>query len=179
MLRFAMSLRFIMLVASLGTAFGSVVMFWEGSTHMLYAAQAVASGSDAKLAIAEVMGGTDAFLFGVVLIIFAYNIAFGFVVALPKVARQTMPKWMRPSSMHELKATLVSVTLVYLVVDFATDWAKSNFTDSWTVLVKPISILLIAAALRLMSAPDTTMQPGFKRVRPASARAPAPAAQNP
>ena len=37
MLRFALSLRFIMLIASIGTAVGALVMFWEGSVHMLNA----------------------------------------------------------------------------------------------------------------------------------------------
>jgi len=31
MLRFAVSLRFILLIASLGTAVGALVMFWEGT----------------------------------------------------------------------------------------------------------------------------------------------------
>ena len=72
------------------------------------------------------MGATDIYLFGIVLVIFAYNIAFGFVFDLSKAERQVLPAWMRPSGMHELKTTLVGVILVYLVVDFATDWAESN-----------------------------------------------------
>jgi uncharacterized membrane protein YqhA len=154
MLRFAMSLRFVMLVASVGTALGSLVMFWEGTVRMVNAAYAALIAHDAKSAIAQVMGGTDAYLFGVVLVIFAYNITFGFVFDLSKPERQTMPKWMRPSGMHELKATLVGVILVYLVVDFATDWAESNFTESWQMLVKPISILLIGLTLRLLTMPE-------------------------
>jgi uncharacterized membrane protein YqhA len=176
MLRLAMLLRYVMLVASLGTALGSLVMFWEGGSRMLHAASAVAENLGGKIAIAQVMGGTDAFLFGVVLIIFAYNIAFGFVLALDKAERRAFPKWMRPSSLHELKTTLVSVTLVYLVVDFATDWAESTIIDSWTALVKPISILLIAAALRLMA---SQQEPRLRRIRRPGVRAPSPAAQTP
>jgi uncharacterized membrane protein YqhA len=154
MLRFALSLRLVMLVASFGTALGALVMFGEGTVRMVTAAYTAIIVHDAKAAIAQVMGGTDAFLFGVVLVIFAYNITFGFVFELSKADRQTMPKWMRPAGMHELKTTLVGVILVYLVVDFATDWAESNFTESWQMLVKPISILLIAATLRLLAMPE-------------------------
>ncbi len=154
MLRFALSLRFIMLIASIGTAVGALVMFWEGSVHMVNAAYAASVDHDPKAAVAQVMGATDTYLFGIVLVIFAYNIAFGFVFELSKAERQMLPKWMRPSGMHELKTTLVGVILVYLVVDFATDWAESNFVEAWPVLIKPISILLIAGTYRLLVMPE-------------------------
>lgn len=179
MLQFALSLRFVMLIAALGTTFGSLVMFGQGAWRMAEAAHSAAIDMEPKVAIAHVMSGTDAFLFGVVLIIFAYNITFGLVFALDKTDRRQMPKWMRPSSMQEIKTTLVSVILVYLVVDFATDWAESNMIDSWTALVKPISILLIAAALRLMGGHEQTALKPPRRIRPASARAPVQDAQNP
>ena len=121
MLRFALSLRFILLI--------------EG-------------------AIAQVMGGTDVFLFGIVLVIFAYNIDFGFVFELGEGEKERLPGWMRPAGMHQLKTTLVGVILVYLVVDFATDWAEGAAVESWVALVKPISILLIAGALRLLAMPE-------------------------
>ena len=130
MLRFALSLRYIMLIASIGTAVGALVMFWEGSVHTLSGAYAAVIEHDAKAAVAQVMGATDSYLFGIVLVIFAYNIAFGFVFELSKAERQVLPAWMRPSGMHELKTTLVGVILVYLVVDFATDWAESNFVEA-------------------------------------------------
>jgi uncharacterized membrane protein YqhA len=154
MLRFALSLRYIMLIASIGTAVGALVMFWEGSVHTLSGAYAAVIEHDAKAAVAQVMGATDSYLFGIVLVIFAYNIAFGFVFDLSKAERQVLPAWMRPSGMHELKTTLVGVILVYLVVDFATDWAESNFVEAWTVLIKPISILFIAGTFRLLAMPE-------------------------
>jgi uncharacterized membrane protein YqhA len=121
MLRFALSLRFILLI--------------EG-------------------AIAQVMGGTDVFLFGIVLVIFAYNIDFGFVFELGEGEKERLPGWMRPAGMHQLKTMLVGVILVYLVVDFATDWAEGAAVESWVALVKPISILLIDGALRLLAMPE-------------------------
>ena len=40
--------------------------------------------------------------------------------------RERLPRWMRISSMSELKHTLVAVIGVYLVVDFATDVAQAS-----------------------------------------------------
>ena len=65
--------------------------------------------------------------------------------------RKLLPAWMRVEGVHELKNTLVGVILVYLVVDFATDWPEVDSTLTWEMLVKPLSIFLIAAAYTLFS----------------------------
>ncbi len=104
-----------------------------------------------------VMGASDAFLFGVLLIIFAVAIAFGFVFELPEQLAARLPACMRMNGIGELKHTLVEVILIYLIVDFATDIAESEGHLSWRILVMPLSILLIAGLLRLMGAraPET------------------------
>ncbi len=151
MLRFALSLRFVMLLASIGAAIGAVLMFWEGGAKLITAIFSILAGQETRITIAAVMGGIDAFLFGMVLVIFSYAIAFGFVFDLSEEDRATLPAWMQSKGVSELKDTLVSVILVYLVVDFATDWPEINTDPTWQSLAKPISILLIAAAFRLFS----------------------------
>ena len=58
---------------------------------------------------------------------------------------------MAKPSVYELKHTLVAVIVVYLVVDFATDVAQESASLTWDTLVRPISIVLIAGALWLLS----------------------------
>ena len=99
---------------------------------------------------AAVMGATDAFLFGVVLIIFAYAIALGFAFPLKVAQRDKLPTWMHVQGIGELKNTLVEVIIVYIAVNFATDLATG---ESALTLVKPGSIVLIAVARRIMSGP--------------------------
>jgi uncharacterized membrane protein YqhA len=151
MLRFAISLRVVMLIASFGAALGAVLMFWEGSTKMVGAAHSLVSGDDTKMIITLIMHGTDQFLFGIVLVIFAYAIAFGFVFDLSPEGRERLPTWMRVNTVSELKDTLVGVILVYLLVDFATDWPQMEGELSWQMLAKPLSILALAAAFRLFA----------------------------
>lgn len=151
MLKIAISLRFIMLIASLGTALGALLMLWLGCWRMIEAAAALVTGQDMKQIIPSIMGGTDAFLFGLVLVIFAYAIAFGFVFDLTPEERRLLPAWMRVEGVHELKNTLVGVILVYLVVDFATDLPEVDSALAWEMLVKPLSIFLIAAAYYLFA----------------------------
>src|SRR3954471_2720791 len=155
MLNLAFSLRYIMFVASLGAAMGAIVMLWEGCVKLLGALRVLsATGDEAGTVVTFVMGATDAFLFALVLFIFAYAIAFGFVIDLAPEDRERLPAWMRISSISELKHTLIEVILVYLVVDFATDTAElqsASHHHEWGSLVLPASILLVAGALRLVS----------------------------
>ena len=151
-MRLLLSLRYVMLVASLGAALGAVAMRREGCAKLVQALRGIlVAGEGAGTVISLVMGATDAFLFAMVLVIFAYAIAFGFVLDLSAEERARLPAWMRISSVGELKHTLVEVILVYLVVDFATDVANGDHHLAWTSLVLPLSILAIAAALRLLS----------------------------
>ena len=126
-------------------------MLWEGCAKLAGAFQALAAGGDGTgSVISFVMGATDSFLFGMVLLIFAYAIAFGFVLDISAGDRERLPAWMRIASVGELKHTLVQVIVVYLVVDFATDIADGT-GGGWQGLVKPLSIVLIAGAMGLLS----------------------------
>jgi len=61
---------------------------------------------------------------------------------------------MQVENVSELKHALIEVIIVYLVVDFATDLATGDSILAWESLVKPVSVVLIAATLRLMSVPQ-------------------------
>ena len=102
---------------------------------------------------AAVMGATDSFLFGIVLIIYAYAIAFGLVFKAREQAPEMLSDWLHVQSVSELKQVLIEVVIVYLIVDFATDLAAGEGALTWQTLVKPTSVVLIAAALRLMAQP--------------------------
>ena len=153
MLRIALSLRFLMLFASLGAMLGGLLMFWEAGTKLVGAFDVLLAGSQENYIGASIMMATDALLFGVVLSIFAFAIAFGFVFQVSEGNRQRLPAWIRIEGVTELKITLVQVILVYLIVDFATDISEPGADLSWQTLVMPIAIVLIAGALRLMSRP--------------------------
>src|SRR3954463_16268290 len=155
MLRVLLPLRFIMLVASLGAALGALVMFWLGASKTWSALKAAFVGEEMRVSVASVMGATDAYLFGVVLVIFAYAITFGFVVELAPSEGERLPDWMRVDGVADLKRILVEVILVYLIVDLATDVAGTESHLDWHTLVMPASILLIAAALRLLTHEDS------------------------
>jgi uncharacterized membrane protein YqhA len=155
MLRYFLPLRLLMLLACLWALLGAILMFGLAGAKLAHAADALwMSGFEhANEVAASVMGATDASLFGVVLIIFSYAITFGFVFELSSRARERLPEWMQIQNISELKRSLIEVIIVYLVVDFATDLASQDSVLDWANLVKPASIALIAATLRLMTIP--------------------------
>jgi uncharacterized membrane protein YqhA len=162
MLHFILSLRWVTLVAALGSALGAMLMFFEGCLKLAHALEMVVppSADDATLVIATVMQATDAFLFGLVLIVFAYAITFGFAFNLPDSVRAKAPLWMQIEGLGEIKITLIQVVLVYLVVDFVTDVVEAETRVTWEMLVKPTAIVLIAGALRLLGSALPDDQPG-------------------
>ena len=80
-----LSLRWVTLVAALGTALGAMPMFLEGCLKLAHALEmAVQPSADTETSvIATVMLAMDVFLFGLVLIVFAYAITFGFALSAP------------------------------------------------------------------------------------------------
>jgi uncharacterized membrane protein YqhA len=156
MVQIFLAFRYIMLIAVLGAVLGAMVMFWQGATNLIGAIWSLVTPGSGKSVTASVMHATDAILFGVVLAVFAYAIAFGFVVGLSPEASERLPGWMRVESLSNLKQSLIEVILVYMVVDVATDWTESDPLQDWSSLVKPMSIVLIAGASRLLNRSSRT-----------------------
>jgi uncharacterized membrane protein YqhA len=144
-------LRYFMLLASLGATAGAVLMFWQGGADLFDAARSIADPRASNGVTANVMGATDAILFGIVLLVFAYAIAFGLVLDLSPETRERLPAWMRVESVTQLKLSLIEVIVVYMIVDVATDWTQSAV--EWSSLIKPVSIVLIAGAVCLLRHP--------------------------
>jgi uncharacterized membrane protein YqhA len=152
LLNFLLGLRAIMLIGSLGAVMGSLVMFFQGSLY-LYEAwhRLLEPGSvGGKQLTVPVLEAVDSFLFGIVLVIFAYGVAIGFVFTLPEGYGQRLPAWMKVAGVGQLKETLTEVVIVVLIVIFARTVVEAEGKFDLTMLVLPVSILLIAAALRLI-----------------------------
>ena len=149
-----LSFRFVLLLATVGSMVGALMMFWEGAVKLKIAFTLLiwgAAGGSDKAVIAAIMSAVDKYLFGLVLVILAYAITFGFVLDLAESQRDRLPSWMKVSGVAELKHTFFEVILVYLAVDFATDVASSETHLTWETLVMPLSILALAGAMRLLT----------------------------
>lgn len=150
MIRFFLGIRYIMGVVSLGVLCGALLMFWEGGLQLRNAFIFVRTDSQASV-IAAVLGSTDKFLFGLVLIIFAYAIIFGFMLDLTPETRKKVPNWMVLNTVAELKNLFFQVIILYLVVHYATLVAETDSMLSWEALVLPGAIFLLAGAMKLVA----------------------------
>ena len=155
MIRFLLSLRAIMLIGSAGAMIGALLMFFQGGFYLYEAWHTLMTPGEAaeRQVTVPVLEAVDAFLFGIVLVIFAYGIAIGFVFALPEGYGRRLPNWMKVEGVGQLKATLAEVVIVVLIVIFARVVVGTVELDKpfdWPMLVLPASILLIAAALRMI-----------------------------
>jgi len=147
-LGFLLGLRPIMLIGSAGAMVGALLMFLQGSSFLYHAWHDFFTGQQVVVPVLEAV---DAFLFGIVLVIFAYGIAIGFVFSLPEGYGRRLPNWMKVEGVGQLKATLAEVVIVVLSfarVVVGTVELKKPF--DWQLLVLPGSILLIATALRMI-----------------------------
>ena len=152
LLTFFLSLRAIMLIGSAGALVGSLLMFLQGGLYLYEAWHTLmAPGVVAERQVTvPVLEAVDAFLFGIVLVIFAYGIAIGFVFTLPEGYGQRLPTWMKVGGVGQLKATLAEVVIVVLIVIFARIVVEANGHLQWSMLVLPASILMISVALRMI-----------------------------
>ena len=149
---FFLSLRVIMLIGSLGALMGSLVMFLQGSLYLYEAWHTLLAPGDigGKQLTVPVLEAVDSFLFGIVLVIFAYGIAIGFVFTLPEGYGERLPVWMKVGGVGQLKATLAEVVIVVLIVIFARVVVEAQGKFEWSMLVLPASILMISVALRMI-----------------------------
>jgi uncharacterized membrane protein YqhA len=141
-----------MLIGSVGALVGSLLMFLQGGFYLHEAWHTLMAEGDAaqKQVTVPVLEAVDSFLFGIVLVIFAYGIAIGFVFTLPEGYGKRLPPWMKVGGVGQLKATLAEVVIVVLIVIFARIVVEANGHLQWSMLVLPASILMISGALRMI-----------------------------
>jgi uncharacterized membrane protein YqhA len=152
LLTFFLSLRAIMLIGSVGALVGSLLMFVQGRVFLHEAWHTILAEGDAvqKQVSMPVLEAVDSFLFGIVLVIFAYGSAIGFAFTLPEGYGAQLPTWMKVGGVGQLKVTLAEVVIVVLIVIFARVVVEAQGKFEWSMLVLPASILLIAVALRMI-----------------------------
>jgi uncharacterized membrane protein YqhA len=93
MAQYLLPVRFLMLFACFGALVGALLMFGLAGAKLGHGASIIWTTGFQQTAeiTTAVMGATDALLFGVVLMIFAFAIAFGFVFPADGAARERIP----------------------------------------------------------------------------------------
>lgn len=153
-------LRYISLIAVISLFAGAILMFVSGliKTVLAFILFFTSFTTDIPEYLDEItytsvalIQGVDAFLFALVLLIFAYGIYILFIHPFSPEELQHLPRWMQIMSVEELKTTLIHVIIVILAVNVLEHVIMVGPEAlKWETLIIPVAILCLAASLRLM-----------------------------
>jgi uncharacterized membrane protein YqhA len=166
MARIITLLRATTAVAAVGAACGAVLMFIIGarSTYnavdIYFSGHADAKGHAAIDATRTLVASLDEFLFGLVLLFFAYGVLVLFIIRdqeawQRRVDETGIPPWMQIRGLGDLKAKLLEVVVVLFAVSFLDVALEEQSRLEWSLLVLPIAMVATGAVVWLLRRSET------------------------
>ncbi len=153
MLNWLLKLRYLAIVVAICGALHALAFVALGVIRGIEGYQLIFQGGQGpggELPGALIAKSIDAFLLGMVFFVFAIGVIelFTFHGGEEK-ALEKVPPWMRVKSLSELKFLIWEAILVALVVASVEGLVVSGHEVSWTALIVPIALLILAAGLYL------------------------------
>lgn len=160
-MKLLLHIRYISIVAVLSSFLGSIMMFYIGAQKTLtaiiayfYKTPATLVGTHLKpedIVTIGIIESLDAFLLALVLLFFGYAIYILTFGDIKHKLREKIPGWLIPRDLIHLKETLTHVIIIILFVLFVRlVWQHLRHLD-WKLMILPLSITLLAIAVRVMS----------------------------
>ena len=145
-------LRYFLLIPVVVSFIGSMVMFTVGSynTYKAVYALVIEQSFGGTPVILPIIKALDAFLIGIILVIFSFGIYDFFVSKLePADHAGLRPDWFKFESTGELKTKLIEVVLVILAIKFFEQVIGSTeqFSDPVLSLIIPVGAAILAISL--------------------------------
>jgi uncharacterized membrane protein YqhA len=154
--------RYLALIAVVFSALASLLMFFAGAQKTIKAFRTfffhepLFEDAPAHLDLTDqtmifVLQAMDTFLIALVLLIFSFGVFNLFIAQIKAPKNLPGAPWAQITTIEGLKKALVEVVLVVLAVLFLWELLLLEDEATWNVLVAPIGIVLLAAALRLVN----------------------------
>lgn len=145
-------LRYFLLVPVIVSFIGSMVMFTVGSynTYKAVYALVIKQSFGGSPVILPIIKALDAFLIGIILVIFSFGIYDFFVSKLePAEHAGLRPDWFKFETTGELKTKLIEVVLVILAIKFFEQIIGNTdqFTEPILYLIIPTGAAILAISL--------------------------------
>lgn len=150
-------LRYLSLVAVFFSFLGSGLMFSLGASKTIESFTMFFSGknmteTNTHLSISELVAvslieSVDAFLFALVLLIFAFGIYQIFITKHSIDDLKSVHRWMNIRNISELKTILIEVIIVILFVYFLKNTVIYHDQQFLQMMFLPVSILLLSLSL--------------------------------
>lgn len=153
-----MKLRYMTVLAVFASILGAGLLFLLGARKTFEAFVAIfRPGAEGALvptdqAVAFLIQSMDAFLIGLVFLVFGYGINTLFVqgVDRPSAGDQQVFGWIQIRSVGQLKGILAELVVIVLFVKFL-EIALLNLNRlKWELLVLPAAILMLSLALKFL-----------------------------
>ena len=152
------NVRYISVIAVVALGFASFLMFVIGAGKIFHAYESYFGEGmlprsnpsvSASLAIAYVVQAIDAFLIALVMLIFGAGIYNLFIhstdIELPQIRN-----WARVESIYQLKGILAELVIIILMVKFLEGALRNFGAYQWEMLILPLGVLMLAAAVKLL-----------------------------
>jgi uncharacterized membrane protein YqhA len=143
------NMRYIIIIPVFVTFIGAFILFIIGALEA-WNSLSLFSKADYEGSQLRLILGIDAFLLGLVLLIFSYGIYDLFLSKIDFADRPSVrPNWMRFKNIGELKIILAQVVLIILTINFfELVFIEMNNPDSFQdFMIIPVGIFLIALGL--------------------------------
>jgi uncharacterized membrane protein YqhA len=154
-IRFALELRYINLIAVASSFVGAICMSILAMIKTIFAVKTLIDSIGeynvkvTSTVTAFVVQAMDASLMSLVLVVFATGIFHLFIRPLDNETLMHLPGFKIMSSIVELKKIIAELIIVVLFVQFLKLALEEGSLD-WTILIIPAGILLMATSLRLL-----------------------------
>ena len=149
-------LRFTTIVPVIFSTLSAFILFYLGSTEILESLQILLHiNEDRDRLFSEVMtnvlGGIDAYLIGIVMILFTYGV-YELLISKIDIGRteDTEVQLLTITSLDQLKDKILKVIVMAMVVGFFKRLIELEAKTATDALLLAISILLIASSAHLM-----------------------------
>jgi len=136
---------------------GMALMFY-GAYEAFHLMEAIIFGHPAKEIQLLTLGVVDMFLFGMVMMIFAFGTYNLFISEIDNVGRdirndKIRPNWVNIRDFGGLKTIFIKVVIMILIITFLEQVVKNMDLfkeDVYSLLIIPVGIVLIAFSLKLL-----------------------------
>ena len=153
-------LRYVSLIAVIASGLASVLMFIIGGLKIYVAyryyfsdtvTDVITFTTASNVAITFLIQAVDAFLIGLVFMIFSGGIYYLYVRHID-VTDPEITSWIKVNNIGQLKNILAELVIIILFVKFLEGGLKTGIAEyKWEMLVLPASILMLALALKFLN----------------------------
>ncbi len=174
--------RILTLAAVIASIAGALLMFYLGVTNTIEAfaiqlarpAGEIAGLPPDEATVIALMDALDRFLIGMVLLFFGYGVYGLFIRPRLRAREIGLPDWIHVERIGQLKQTITEVIIVVLFVlflrvalqTFHAGGEEMTWVGMGRFLMLPVSIVLLAAGLRLVQLHPKETTAELDRTRP-------------